>query len=198
MHTPKNAVLRPGWEADLRRRYAEPRRVYHTFDHVLEVVDRWAEVDRDIGWEDPSSTWIAVLLHDVVYVVGRPDNEAQSAELVRPWCRDWVDGAVDTARVEALILATADHGAHPASESDTAHFLDCDLAVLGSTPERFARYEDAIRAEWEPVVGARAYADGRRRFLEKLAERPIFHTTYWRTRREEQARRNLAAALRVY
>lgn len=192
---PAGLRLRPGWTTDLEARHARPVRVYHTYAHVREVVERWAEVERDLGWPDPQVPWLAALLHDVVYVVGQPDNEARSADLVGPWTADFVEDPVDTEAVRALILATAAHGRLTDPDPVTALFLDCDMAVLGAPPERYARYEADVRAEWLPVVGEQAWQTGRRRFLESVLSGPIFLSTYWRDRLGDQARENLRGAL---
>src|SRR5258708_10802834 len=63
--------------------YGAPPRVHHTFAHVLDVAQRFEEVARGPGWRRPREVYIAVLFHDAVYVAGRRDNEARSAELAR-------------------------------------------------------------------------------------------------------------------
>jgi predicted metal-dependent HD superfamily phosphohydrolase len=105
-------------------------------------------------------------------------------------------GGVDVPRVQALVHETARHGGHGPLDPDTAHFVDCDMAILGAEPVRFAEYEAQVRAEWLPVVGAEAYAEGRRRFFAGLRGRPVFQSEAFATRLEARAQANLAAALR--
>lgn len=89
--------------------------------------------------------YVAVLFHDAVYDVGRTDNEARSAALARDEAPRWFD--VDLDRVEELILLTASHGRQAVIGPDAALFLDCDMAILGSSPERYQLYTQHVTAE---------------------------------------------------
>ena len=178
-------VLAP-WAA-LERAYATPPRAYHSLEHVLEVARLW----HTETWPHPDQTFLAVLFHDAVYDVTRKDNEARSAELFESLCGPDV-------RVRQLIELTARHGRLvPADVDDeAARFLDCDMAILGSSPERFARYEQQIAAEYVPVVGLHGYSAGRRRFLESLlAKQRIFLSETFHARLDAAARANLRRAL---
>lgn len=195
MHSPNPVTPRDGWLADLATLYSTPGRHYHTLNHVREVLDHWNTVCQAGGWVDAVSTWVAVLLHDAVYVVGAPDNEARSADLVADWCARWLDVPVDVQRIRALILATAHHGQTIENDPDLALFVDCDMAILGADPVRYAEYEEQVRAEWEPVVGTDGYANGRRRFLEGLVGRRIYQSAFWSERLEARAAANLQGQL---
>ncbi|MCA9567539.1 MAG: hypothetical protein KC656_06835 [Myxococcales bacterium] len=195
MHTPEGLTLRPGWADALRALHAEPPRRYHTYRHVEEVVERWDEVRRAGFWDDEVTPWLAAVLHDAVYVAGAHDNEARSAALVAPFVARWVDGTPDPGPVERLILATAGHGADRALDPQTALFVDCDLAILGAPPERFAEYEEQVRAEWEPIVGATGWATGRRAFVERMLAGRIFASPWFHERLEDRARANLTGWL---
>jgi predicted metal-dependent HD superfamily phosphohydrolase len=180
------------WD-QVRVAYATPGRAYHTFDHVLEVMERWHEVDRDLGWKQPLETGVAVLYHDAVYVPGRHDNEAESARLMR----EQVTLPIDLARVEQLILLTARHGKLTPQDVDAeaALFLDCDMAILGSSPDRFAEYEKQIAIEYSSLP-LELYAAGRRQFLAGVMATPrIFLSDYFHARLDAVARENLRRAL---
>ena len=63
-----------------------------------------------------------------------------------------IDHSKDAAvaeRVRRLIMATA-HQALPANQDENI-LVDIDLAILGATNERFAEYEQQIRAEYSAV-----------------------------------------------
>lgn len=170
--------------AQLEHAYATPPRAYHTLEHVLEVARHWATQT----WQQPRETFLAVLFHDAVYVVGRGDNEQRSAEL-----------SGDNPRVRELILLTAKHGRLKPEDVDpeAAKFLDCDLAILGAAPEQFDRYQQQIAREYEPVIGHEAYAKGRAQFLTALLARPrIFLSDGFHARLDAAARANLRRALR--
>jgi len=179
-------LLSPGVEVDwamLERAYATPPRAYHTLEHVLEVARCWAQET----WQQPRQTFLAVLFHDAVYVVGRSDNEQRSAEL---------SGA--DPRVRELILLTAKHGRLTPADVDpeAAKFLDCDMAILGADTAAFDRYQAQIALEYEPVIGAEAYAAGRRKFLESVLQKErIFLSEAFHARLDAPARSNLRRAL---
>ncbi len=183
------------WEA-LRATYATPPRHYHTFDHVAEVAKQFHAVAADTGWAQPAEVWLAVLHHDAIYTVGLPDNEARSAELARALIAEH-HAPVDADRVATLIQLTAAHGhLGPADvDADTALFLDCDMAILGAAPDVFDAYDEAVAAEWAPVVPPEAWAIGRGRFLRGLlAGERIFLSDRFHRLLDAPARANLARA----
>jgi predicted metal-dependent HD superfamily phosphohydrolase len=183
------------WD-EVRAAYSTPGRAYHTFDHVLEVMARWREVERDVGWRQPAETSVAVLYHDAVYVPGRHDNEAESARLMREAAARLLP-ELDAGRVEQLILFTARHGKLVPSDVDAeaALFLDCDMAILAAPPERFAEYQRQIAAEYS-ALPPEVYAMGRRRFLEGVLAAPrIFLSEYFHARLDATARDNLRRSL---
>ncbi len=185
-------------EAALRAAYARPPRAYHTAEHVAEVVAEYERVADQVGWDQPRDVHWAVLCHDAIYQAGRPDNEARSAALARRLAAAWLRGAgLDLDRVEALILLTARHGAldDAALGRDAAHFVDCDMAILGAAPARFDAYDAAIAVEYA-AVPSDAYRAGRRRFLAALLAAPrIFHSAAFHDRLDAAARSNLSRAL---
>lgn len=183
--------------------YASPVRAYHHFGHVREVIGHYRAVADGPGWRQPREVLYAVLYHDAVYIPGRSDNEAESAHLAAKHLACWqpADG-VDSSRVSELILLTARHGSLGAVDfgsddvgDDTRHFLDCDMAILGATPEAFAAYDRAIAEEYASVPRW-LYRVKRRQFFKKLlrSER-IFLSDFFRDRLETQARRNLQLML---
>jgi predicted metal-dependent HD superfamily phosphohydrolase len=175
--------------------YATPPRAYHHFGHVLEVLAHYRSVP---DWDDPVSVALAVLFHDAVYVAGQSDNEQASAELAeRCLAAHPVAEACSPARVRQLIMLTARHGGLDPAEldRDAARFLDCDMAILGAEPQRFAAYERAIAEEYVQLPAA-AYRAGRARFLNKLLSSPrIYLSDTFRDRYERLARENLTRAL---
>lgn len=180
-HLAPAPLPRATWQL-LERSYATPPRAYHTLEHVLDVARHWAGE----RWRQPVETYLAVLFHDAVYVAGAIDNEQRSADLVEP------------ARAKELIVLTARHGSltPPDVDDEAARFLDCDMAILGAPPDLFDRYQQQVRAEYLPVVGPEAYAEGRRAFLEALLGRErIFLSDGFHRRLDAPARANLRRAL---
>jgi predicted metal-dependent HD superfamily phosphohydrolase len=184
-------------EARLRAAYATPERAYHNFEHVAEVLAHFESVPH---WDDPVSVAVAVLFHDAIYVAGRPDNELESARLMHSLLAETpLDMPCDLARAESLILLTARHGSmcDGSFDLDTAHFLDCDMAILGAEPARYQRYEQQIGDEYA-AVPAQLFRAGRMRFLEKLLSSPrIYLSETFATRLEQRARANLTSALKA-
>jgi predicted metal-dependent HD superfamily phosphohydrolase len=179
------------WD-DVKAAYATPGRAYHTYDHVLEVLARWHEVE----WTRPLESYVAVLYHDAVYVPGRHDNEAESAKLARAAITRF-GVAADAARVEELILLTARHGKlQPADvDPEAALFLDCDMAILAAPEARFAEYERQIAMEYSSLPPD-VYAAGRRAFLEGVLRKPrIFLSDHFHAELDAAARANLRRAL---
>ncbi len=172
--------------------YTAPDRHYHSLEHLAELARWWREVAVGLGWTDPRSAWLALLFHDAVQArTGPPgEDESRSAALLAALLPD-------TEAAEQLIRLTASHGARPDTlGGDAALFLDCDVAILGAAPARFARYERQIAAEYAPLVPAELYRAGRRAFLERLARQPrIFASDWFHQRLDARARANLATAL---
>lgn len=186
------------WQ-ELRVLYATPPRRYHTFAHVLEVLARYDEVAAGPGWDHPDEALLAVLFHDAIYLCGAPDNEARSALAARAAIERWLP-SLDPDRVAVLVELTARHGAlAPGTlDRDAAHFLDCDMAILGAAPDDYRQYAALIAEEWAPVLPSAAFRAGRRAFLERLLASPaIYLSDLFTDRLEAQARANIAAEVAV-
>lgn len=172
-------------------RYAEPHRRYHTQQHLGECLDAF-ERERAHA-QRPGEVAMALWFHDAVYDLQAHDNEAQSAD----WARDALitlgidEGAAQ--RVHGLIMATK-HDAQP-TDADARLLVDIDLSILGAPPERFAEYEQQIRAEYAHVPPD-VFEPRRRLILARfLARDPLYQTPGMRTRCEAQARINLRGAI---
>lgn len=184
--------MAPDLRAALARWYGNPGRHYHTLDHVDEVLERFQQCRTSLV--RPLEVEVAVLFHDAIYEVGRPDNEARSAALARAEAPRWFE--VDLDRVSDLILLTAAHGRQGVVDHDAALFLDCDMAILGASSERYALYAQGVEREWAPVVSADDYRAGRAAFLRKVLDlERIFLSDPWHLRLDAQARTNLGQEL---
>jgi predicted metal-dependent HD superfamily phosphohydrolase len=172
---------------DLAAAYGEPHRAYHNRTHIAELLGWFDRVADDVGWKDPATVYAAILFHDAIYMPGAKDNEDKSAE--------WAQRAGFGDAVE-LIRMTKNHTAHANAPHDAAHFLDADMAIVGSPPAQFAAYDDAIAREYGHIPRD-AFRAGRKAFLEGVLCMPrIFHTEYFHTRLDAQARANLAATIK--
>lgn len=184
---------------EVEEAHNQDHRHYHTLRHIAEVVQLWAELVQAQRLREPWACFLALVCHDGVYRVGQKDNEARSAI----WATQLIEGhlpdcGVDLAIVSRLIELTAEHGRVRADslESDAQLVLDCDMAILGASPSRFAEYERDIEAEQRTRHSAWAYRIGRRRWIRSILEcEAIYCSSHFRGRLEAPARRNLEAAL---
>ncbi len=173
--------------------YSEPHRHYHTLEHVGEVLRVVGRLKGD------AAVQLAVWFHDAVYDPRAKDNEARSGELA-VWELSAVGLPGEVAlRVAELVQSTAHFDPTDGSGPDFDTLHDADLAILGASEVRYARYAADIRKEYDWVPEA-DYRAGRRMVLETFLARPrIYRTDVMFTEGEEAARRNLAgeiAALR--
>jgi predicted metal-dependent HD superfamily phosphohydrolase len=167
--------------AELRARYAEPQRHYHTLAHIEHCLEEFDPRQA----ADPEAVELALWFHDAVYDPRRPDNEEKSAA--------WLLEVLPEARRAAALILVTKH--HRASTPDEALLVDVDLAILGQPEPRFDLYERQIRAEyaWVPEdVFRRKRGEILRGFLGRPS---IYQTDTFRAKYEAQARRNLERSL---
>lgn len=177
---------------ELVRRYGAPSRAYHDLEHVADCL-RWALRLR-AEMEDAAACEVALWFHDAVQNGGGGDDVGASADRFAELATEAGIPVSAIGRVRQRIEATCHDGR--ALSGDDALVADIDLAILGSDPARFARYEAGVRREHSHVDEAtfrRARATLLRSFLERLS---IYHTDRFARRLEAQARENLARSLR--
>ncbi len=180
----------------LRQLYNEPSRHYHNNAHIADLLGLLAR--HHDAFDDPEAVEAAIWFHDAIYDSAARDNEAQSAALAAEWLSRTVE-AERLLRIVRMIEATAGHSAiadvEPGEASDTALFLDMDLSILASPPERFDAYEAAIRREYVWVEEA-IWRKRRGEFLRLFLARPfIFQTALFRASHEADARSNMTRSL---
>src|SRR5262249_40856713 len=129
------------WD-DLRARYSEPQRAYHTLQHLDECFG-WFEQSRTLA-ERPGEVALALFYHDAIYDTHSRDSEERSAKLAVEVLKG-IGGNGDLDRVAALIMATK-HDAVP-NGIDAQLLVDIDLSILGAAPARFDEYERQVRLE---------------------------------------------------
>ncbi|MDX8493327.1 hypothetical protein RFN29_17305 [Mesorhizobium sp. VK22B] len=183
-------------KGELATLYQAEDRHYHSLAHIEAMLALAAHYG-DL-FHDPEAVEAAIWFHDAIYDSRAKDNEAKSAALAEKK----LAGRTDTerlGRIVAMINATASHQLPPLEDeqaaSDTALFLDIDLAILGAEPDAFDAYEKSVRREYgwveEPMWRA-----GRAAVLKSFLARPhIYHTAEFRQRFEAQAKRNLERSL---
>ena len=92
-----------------------------------------------------------------------------------------------------MILVTKTHDPEPGS--DLALMVDIDLAILGSSWDRFAEYEQAIRQEYARVPDV-IFGQKRAAILDRFLSRDKIYSTEWfRREYEQRARVNLQKSI---
>ena len=180
---------------ELSALYQAPGRHYHGLAHVEALLALARQYRADLA--DPQAVEAAIWFHDAIYDSRRGDNERRSADLAR----EMLAGRIDARRLEriaTMIEATAAHEPpvfdDERASRDAALFLDMDLSILGSDPQAFDAYEDAVRREYG-WVGEDDWKAGRGAVMKTFLARPrIFHTEEFR-RLEAPARENIARSL---
>jgi predicted metal-dependent HD superfamily phosphohydrolase len=176
---------------DVRRRYAEAHRHYHTQQHLAECFDKVRDILALA--ERPAEVLVGLWFHDAIYDTRRHDNEERSAEWARSAARELGAGAERAQRIYDLIMCTR-HTAAPVG-IDAQVLVDADLSILGAPPARFAEYEAQVRREYDWVPDE-TFRTGRARILSELLGRAqLFSTAPFRERYEAPARRNLRDSL---
>lgn len=171
--------------------YAEPHRRYHTQQHLAECLEMLEPV-LELA-EHPAEVEMALWFHDAVYETRRRNNETQSAHWAQRAMHDAGVAAQSATRVHDLVMATR-HNTSPGTP-DASLLVDVDLVILGAMPERFAEYEQQIRAEYAFVPGLLFWYKRRAILGSFLQREHIYGTPHFRTQFEARARHNLQIAL---
>lgn len=174
----------------LEHAYCEPQRAYHTVQHIVECLDLFHQVKAQLN--DPLAVELAIWFHDVVYEPQAADNEQQSVAFMHRYCSAVIAPAV-LEKVSTWIEATQQH--LPSSDADLNALLDIDLAILGSSTDRFAQYEQQIHQEYH-WVDPSIYKNKRAAVLASFYAMPrLYQTSYFKSHFEQQAKQNLSQAL---
>ena len=167
--------------------YTEPQRHYHTVQHIVECLELFHQVKAQLN--DPVAVELAIWFHDAVYNPQAKDNEQQSAQLMREHCADILTQSV-LDKVSQWIIATQEH--QSSKQHDLNYLLDIDLAILASSAERFAEYEQQIQQEYA-WVDAEIYKVKRAEVLQHFFHmQPLYQTEYFRKNFEQNAKVNLS------
>jgi predicted metal-dependent HD superfamily phosphohydrolase len=180
--------------AELDRRYGEPGRKYHGWEHVLACLRELDRVRRSCA--DRAAAELALWFHDAVYDPRAQDNEEASARLAAEWAVRMGMGESSVRTVRRLILGTRHASAETGPAGDEAIIADIDLAVFGRPRREFRAYTRRIRSEyaWVPEPKYRA---GRAALLAVFLRRPaVYRSAAFRRRYERRARRNLRHEIR--
>lgn len=173
--------------------YGQRHRSYHTLDHIRQMLD-----DMEKYFPGASELEIlAIWFHDLVYIPGSTENEAQSTWQMAALLR----GIYTNEELMVAgnhILATAYHVKERRPYSPGSKRLrDIDLLALAIDPRD---YDINTRKIWEELnLPEDVWRLGRKRFIQKMLSQPrIYLTDELHTWFEHLARTNLKRELAKY
>ena len=174
--------------ANLIKVYSDTARHYHNLHHLQHILNSLVEV-KELIVNFPA-LGLCAWFHDYVYDPQAIDNEMESA-IAAEKILSRLKINFDTVRlVQQIILSTRKHEPF-LQETDNLVFLDVDLSILGTSPDRYLVYSQAIRKEYSHLSD-RDYQEGRKEVLTQfLARKRIYYTDYFYQRLESTARKNL-------
>lgn len=147
-------------QSEVRRRYSEPHRHFHTTEHLNDVLGQIFDIYNCSL--DLVPMIIAGVFHDIVYDPQRKDNEEKSVEVLESYISDSEKNYDIIEQSKKIILATKTH--------DKIHDLisnfnkiDCSILDRTELPE-LLKWEEEIRKEYE-FAGWEQYKERRLRFL---------------------------------
>ena len=181
------------WFDRLAAGYQSADRHYHNLSHISQMLS-WINAT----WQDTRENQLiamwATFFHDAVYDSRQKDNEERSAAMSLEAAGELQIPPQIAKPAADWILRTKSHDA--GGSTACAHFLDCDLAILGAPEDFYRAYSDAIRKEYAWVPDD-AYRSGRSEVLAGfLKRRGIYATDCMAKELEAPARKNLQNELR--
>ncbi|MEA5569528.1 hypothetical protein [Calothrix sp. UHCC 0171] len=177
--------------AEIVEIYSSYGRYYHNLEHIAQVLNKIQLLQTNIH---PSpAVQLAAWFHDVIYDSQAKNNEEKSADYAHELLTSLNVSQMIIDNVCRLILNTKYHQAE-LNDFDSYLLLDADLSILGSSPEAYINYRQAIRQEyiWLPDD---KYIAGRRKILENFLQRRIFFTDELFNQLELIARQNIQAEI---
>lgn len=192
-HYTDNDRLKNELWTEIVENYTGRKRHYHTLKHLEHLLAQLTAIkDRIQQWD---AVMFALYYHDIVYDALRSDNEEKSAGLAEKRMRQLTVPTDIIEQCNTHILATKTH--IRSSNSDTDHFTDADLAILGQPWETYTQYYQGVRKEYS-IYPDFLYNPGRKKVLTHfLSMECIFKTDHFRTLFETQAKQNLQQELEL-
>ena len=173
--------------------YSDRHRSYHNLKHIYDILNSIERV-KNIA-NNTKVLQFSAWFHDCIYDPQSIDNEAKSADSAVEALNQLNINCQVIKVVEQIILSTKNH--QPLIEGiDNLLFLDIDLAILGTTPDKYQKYSQAIREEYS-YLSDRDYQTGRKKVLFQFLNRErIYYTDFFYRRLETVARENLQTEIK--
>jgi predicted metal-dependent HD superfamily phosphohydrolase len=176
---------------EIEKAYSNPKRHYHTLNHLENVLEQLLCVKSKIN--DWDTILFTLFYHDIVYKASKSDNEEQSAIVADERMKKLVMPDEIIIKCKNQIFATKSHLQQ--SDSDTNYFTDADLSVLGQEWSSYELYFNQVRKEYA-IYPDFLYNPGRKKVLNHfLAMERILKTDYFFDKLEEKAKNNLKKEL---
>lgn len=166
--------------------YSDLYRVYHNPKHLVNCFDVLSKFFPNEKLNP--AICLALFFHDAVYNTTKTDNEAQSCLLLDKLLPDIDESIRNDAKSYIMVTSS-----HLPFDDKSKIVVDCDLAILGSSPEEYEQYENSIREEYY-FVPKDLYISGRAKVMNKFANKEfVFCTEQMRSSQYEiNAKINLA------
>ena len=172
-------------------KYSEPKRHYHTIDHLEAMITELKEVKTNI--EDWDTILFAAFYHDIIYKASANSNEEDSAKVAMQRLSSIRYPAEKIAKCAQLIIATKQH--ELSKDNDTNFMTDADLSILGKSPDVYLKYTEQIREEYT-IYPDFMFTSGRKKALQHFLQMSsIYKTEYFSSKYEKQSRINLSDEL---
>ncbi|MCB9261575.1 MAG: hypothetical protein H6607_04305 [Flavobacteriales bacterium] len=189
-YTSDNGLIDELW-TEMEEQHANPKRHYHTLQHLENLFIQLTKVKNDI--QDWDTVLFTLFYHDAIYLATKSDNEEKSAELAEKRLSHIGVSRDKIERCKQQILATKSHIF--SEEDDTNFFTDADLSVLGQDWDTYANYFKNVRKEYA-IYPNFIYKKGRKKVLNHfLTMDRIYKTDFFYKTYETQAKRNISKEL---
>ena len=161
---------------------------YHNLTHISECLELLKGCASDpfigsIGFDEIAA---ALIFHDCIYDINSQSNEENSAFQFMRFAHD-VDKTVAN-NIVKMIMVTKNHDFQENHKENIVS--DIDMAILGSSLERFIDYEKAIRMEYRHVSDAEFYPR-RKALLQHWLNSSVYHTKRFSNQFEHQKEVNI-------
>ncbi|HLV45434.1 MAG TPA: hypothetical protein VKY32_00175 [Flavobacterium sp.] len=176
---------------EIEKNYSNPKRYYHTLQHLENIFIQLTEIKSEI--QDWDTILFTLYYHDIVYNTAKSDNEEKSAVLAKKRLQQIHVQQEKIAFCVQQILATKSH--IQTTNSDTNYFTDADLSILGQEWETYLSYLKNIKKEYA-IYPDKIYNAGRKKVLKHFLNMDrIFKTDIFFNQFEAQAKKNLTNEL---
>ncbi|WP_281753969.1 HD domain-containing protein [Neptunitalea chrysea] len=189
-YTASHEIASDLWN-EIETAYTGKKRYYHNLQHIHYMWQLASKHQQYIP--DYKVLLWAIFYHDLVYNVSYGNNELKSANIAVARMAQLGISKTEQQLCHDLIMATKHHNA---TSTTAAYMVDFDLAILGTSPEVYATYNQNIRKEYA-IYPMCMYKKRRIKVLEHfLAMERIFKTDTFYTLLESKAHENLFEELK--